>query len=89
MFTGVSTTDLAGGGGGSRRRSGIRSTITDLAGCGEVQLRCTGGGTGRSGAIYNGFRFAAPPGFSPFVWLVDDGGWTLMTCVLRSVETVR
>ena len=23
-------------------------------------LRCTGGGAGRSGAIYNGFRFAAP-----------------------------
>ena len=30
-----------------------------------------------------------PPGFSPFVWPVDDGGWTLMTCVLGSVETVR
>ena len=40
MFTGVSTTDFASGGGGSRRRSGIRSAITDLAG---------GGG---SGAIY-------------------------------------
>ena len=73
MFTSVSTTDLAGGGGGSRRRSGIRGAITDLAG-GGVQQRRTGSGARRSRAIRNGFWFAAPPGFSPFVWPVDDGG---------------
>ena len=74
MFTGVSTTDLAGGGGGSRRRSGIRSaTITDLAGGGEVQQRGTGGDTGRSSAICNGFRFAAPAWVLSICWPVDDG----------------
>ena len=77
MFTGVFTTDLAGGGGGSRRRSGI-VTIIDLAGGGGVQQQRTGSETGRSSAICNGFRFAAPPppppGFSSFVWPVDDGG---------------
>ena len=29
--------------------------------------------------------FPPPPGFPPFVWPEDDGGWTLMTCVRGSV----
>ena len=29
-----------------------------------------------------------PPGFAPFVWPEDDGGWTLRTCVRGSVGTV-
>ena len=35
------------------------------------------------------YRVLPPPGFPPFVWPEDDGGWTLMTCVRGSVETVN
>ena len=75
MFTGVFTTDLAGGGGGSRRRSGIESaTITDLAGGGGVQQLRTGGDAVDLVPFATGSGLPPPPGFSPFVWPVDDGG---------------
>ena len=69
MFTSVSTTDLAGGVGGSRRRSGIGSaTITNLAGGGGVQQQVN------LVPFAMGSGLPPPPGFSPFVWPVDDGG---------------